>query len=160
MKPIKQIVQDIKRICISKGITIACAESITGGLLSYTFIKYPQASDYLKGSIVAYNDEIKASLLGINPELIKTHTAVSKEVAISMAKAAKAKFNANIGLSTTGYAGPDKDRKKTGTVFIAIATDKNNIVKRLKFSGTRMQIQQRTVETLLRILHRQLKDRK
>ena len=92
---------------IKKGLTIAFSESITGGSLAYAFIKNPGASNAVKGSVVAYSEEAKTSLLGINPQVIIEHTTVSERVSNDMAIAAASLFHTSIGVGVTGNAGPN-----------------------------------------------------
>ncbi len=153
MSRIEEMIFKIKKICAAKNMRIACAESITGGNLSYAFTKIEGASEYFKASIVAYTDEMKLSLLKINPETIKKHTSVSKETCEEMARNICKLTNADIGLAATGYAGPDKDNTKTGNVFIGICLRGQTRVWRLKLNGNRRQIQnQTTIEILNRLI--------
>jgi PncC family amidohydrolase len=89
-----------------KGLTIAFAESMTGGLLSYEMVKNPGASKVIKGSILAYSDEQKVNLLGILKEEIEKYSVVSKEISIQMAIQVKHKIKSSIGVGITGNAGP------------------------------------------------------
>lgn len=96
----------IHKKCLKKGLTIAFAESITGGALTHEYVKNAGASKVLKGSIVAYSVELKTKLLNIDPLLIYEEGVVSKQVAIEMAKSIKAITSSDIGIGITGDAGP------------------------------------------------------
>jgi len=111
-----------------RGLTLAVAESCSGGLLSKRLTDIPGISKVFMGSVVAYSEQSKASFLGISPELIKTKNAVSREVALAMAKGARDRFNTDIGIGITGIAGPDTDQsgQKPGTVFIALCSKDNS----------------------------------
>jgi len=89
-----------------KGLTIAFAESMTGGLVTYELIKNPGASKVIKGSMIAYSDEEKVNLLGISKDFIVKHSVVSKEVAIEMATRIQCQIISSIGVGITGNAGP------------------------------------------------------
>ena len=103
--------------------TIAVADSCTGGLLGDLLTNVPGASAVFAGGIIAYNDETKTRLLGVDPALIARCGAVSPEVAAAMAEHVRAAFGTDLGLSITGLAGPDGDGVHTvGTLFVALAT--------------------------------------
>lgn len=105
-------------------MTIAVAESCTGGLLSKRLTGIPGASQAFMGGIVAYNEKSKTSLLAVPLDMIKEKSAISREVALAMAEGARIKFSADIGIGITGIAGPDRDNSglDPGTVFIALTT--------------------------------------
>ena len=103
-----------------KGLTLATVESCTGGLLAATLTDVPGSSVYYKGGFVAYSNEAKIAL-GVSAQLIEQHGAVSLEVAEAMAQAARLQLEADIGLGTTGVAGPDElEGKPPGIAYIAI----------------------------------------
>jgi len=110
--------------CEEKGLTIAFAESMTGGLLSAKFTEVPGASKVFKGSVVAYSNEIKINVLKIDEDLINQYHVVSKEVAEAMAKNVKELFNVSIGVGVTGDAGPtlQKNSEKR-SAFYAICSE-------------------------------------
>lgn len=91
---------------LDKGTTIAFAESMTGGALTYELVKYPYASKIVKGSIIAYNEQLKINLLSVNKKTIKAYSVVSKEVAYEMALGIYEKTKADVCISITGNAGP------------------------------------------------------
>ena len=132
-----------------KGLHLAVAESLTGGLLTSAFVDIPGASKVLLGSIVAYQTELKHQLLGVSRPLLQEQGAVDAEVVAQMASGIRVKF-ANktgltesqvIGIATTGVAGPDsQDGKPAGTVFIGISSSQGDFVYPLELSGTRSEI--------------------
>jgi len=107
-----------------RGLTLSAAESCTGGLFSKRLTDVPGISKVFVGSVVAYNEHAKTSLLGVSPDLIREKHAVSREVALAMANGARVKFGTDIGIGITGIAGPDSDDsgQAPGTAFIALAT--------------------------------------
>lgn len=123
------------KILKEKKLSISTAESCTGGYIAQLLTSVPGSSSYYKGSVVSYATEVKKNLLNVSEKTIEKHTVVSKEVAIEMAKGVRKKLNTDISLSTTGVAGPSKgeDGKEVGTVWIAIASAKNNFSKMYYF---------------------------
>jgi nicotinamide-nucleotide amidase len=114
--------------CTSRGLTIAVAESLTGGLLVAELIRTPGASAVVVGGVVAYNTAIKQSILGVDAGLLAEKGAVDPDVAMQMATGVRERLAINgrvadIGIATTGVAGPDpQDGQPVGTVFIGIAS--------------------------------------
>jgi PncC family amidohydrolase len=114
------------------GMTIAVAESCTGGLLGAVLTANAGSSLYMRGGIIAYADDIKAEHLGVGRHLLATHGAVSAEVAVAMAAAARSRFEATIGVAITGVAGPSaSEQKPAGLVFVAVATPGTSRVIRI-----------------------------
>ena len=105
-----------------RGWTVAVAESLTGGLVAATLVGIPGASRTVRGAVVAYATDLKASLLGVDPALLAARGAVDPDVAAAMATGVCAALAADVGLSTTGVAGPDaQDGSAPGTVHVAVA---------------------------------------
>lgn len=104
-----------------RGLTLGVMESCTGGRLADAITNVPGSSAYFKGGIVAYSNELKAAS-GVDPALIEKHGAISEDVALAMARAARERLGADIGVSTTGVAGPaEQEGKAVGTVHVGIA---------------------------------------
>ncbi|PLX20407.1 MAG: competence/damage-inducible protein A [Salinivirgaceae bacterium] len=118
----EKVEHTIGKLLSDKGYSIAVAESCTGGLLSQRIVSVAGASNYFQGSITAYSNEAKHRLLNVKNETLKQHGAVSKETAMEMAKNVASQFNTDIGISTTGIAGPTggTTEKPVGTVWIGI----------------------------------------
>ncbi|MBH9965409.1 competence/damage-inducible protein A [Rossellomorea oryzaecorticis] len=105
-----------------KGLTLSCAESLTGGLFQSEITTLPGASAVLKGGVVCYQDEIKKKVLSVREDTLKQHSAVSEQCALELAGNVRTLFASDIGISFTGVAGPDDlDGKKAGTVWIGLA---------------------------------------
>jgi len=130
------------------GLTLATAESCTGGLIAHRITNVPGASDFFLGAVVAYSNEAKARLLGVDAEAIAAHGAVSEVVARQMAEGARARFGADVGIGVTGIAGPGggTPEKPVGLVFICLAGKGKTIVARNEFSGSREEIKRRSAE--------------
>ena len=140
------------------GETVAVAESLTGGLVCSTLITPPGASRVVVGGIVAYQTDVKASVLGASESLLAERGAVDPDVALEMARRVRAKFGATIGLSTTGVAGPDpQDGVPVGTVFVALVSDRDETVDRCEFDGSRDDIRHLALGAALMILENSLK---
>lgn len=123
-----------------KKLTLAVAESCTGGYLSHLITSIPGSSDYFLGSIVPYAYDIKMRQLGVKPETLEQYGAVSEPTIIEMANLVRAKFNTDIGVATSGIAGPGgaTPDKPVGTVWIAYSDQYQTITKKLQLSKDRM----------------------
>lgn len=120
----KIISREISQLLWEKEKTVGTAESCTGGRIAEAIISVPGASEYFKGGIVSYTDEVKENLLGISHELLEEKSAVCEEVAIEMVKGACRILNVDYAISTTGYAGPTGGTKDApiGTIWLACGT--------------------------------------
>jgi PncC family amidohydrolase len=148
-------------LCAAKNILIATAESCTAGLLASKITSISGASDFFKGGIISYQNEIKINTLGVSPLVIKENTEVCAEVVEQMAKGIKNKFLADFSIATSGYAGPTGGTKfnPVGTVFIAISSKYRTISKRFLFSGDRESIVNQSVISGVQFLVEELKNR-
>ncbi len=158
MNPESGLAAKIVQALIESGRTIAVAESLTGGLLVAELISTPGASKAVLGGVVAYQSELKAGLLGVDRELLMAKGAIDPDVAVQMASGVRSKLAlgsvpADIGVSTTGVAGPDsQDGHSPGTVYLAVATEGSSQVRRLNLEGSRDQIRSKTVQAALSLL--------
>lgn len=135
-------------------VTIATAESCSGGLLAHTFTNVSGSSEYFDCGVISYSNTSKMRLLGVPEQLLKNYGAVSKEAAVAMAKAIQQRAQVNYGLATTGIAGPTggtKD-KPVGLVYIAISTIDTVVVKQYLFSGDRLTNKESTCTAALKLL--------
>ncbi|MCL2125655.1 MAG: nicotinamide-nucleotide amidohydrolase family protein [Oscillospiraceae bacterium] len=139
---------------IKQNLTIATAESCTGGLLAKQLTDTPGASKAFAGGVVAYSNHAKTALLGIDAALINKKGAVSKDVAIAMADGARKKLGTDIGIGTTGIAGPESDESglAPGTVFIAFAADGIETCSVLNLTGSRDEIRSKSVSVALELI--------
>ena len=124
----------------SRKLKIATAESCTGGFLAHRLTAVAGSSEYYWGSIVSYHNDIKKGALSVNEKTLETHGAVSEETAIEMAVGVRKKFKTDIGISTTGIAGPDggTEEKPVGTVWMAISFGKKVVTRKIQLPGTRI----------------------
>lgn len=134
-------------------MTLAVAESCTGGLISDRITDVSGSSDYFMLGVVAYSDKIKENILGVSSRSIKSYGAVSKQVCLEMAKGVRLLANADIGLAVTGIAGPTGGTKSkpVGLVYIALVTNKKRIVKKFFFKGPRRDIKLQTSQAALEL---------
>ena len=139
---------------IENNLTLSTAESCTGGLLSSTIVDVSGASKAFLGGFITYSNEEKINRLGVNSKMLKNHGAVSSQTAEAMAQGTCNQVGTNIGISTTGIAGPTggtKD-KPVGTVFIGLCYNGKVISRRFLFRGNREKIRIRTVKMALKML--------
>jgi len=134
--------------------TIAVAESVTGGLIGHLLTNVPGISRFLREDLVTYSNEAKAELLGVPAEMLESVGAVSEEVARAMAEGVRKRAKADIGLSTTGIAGPTGGRpgKPVGLVYVALAAEADTRVERVTFVGGREVIKDRAAKYALNML--------
>ena len=143
------------------GRRIATAESCTGGLLAARLTERPGSSAYIAGGLVAYANDAKSELLGVEPELIQQHGAVSEPVAEAMAAGALRRFGADTAVAITGIAGPDggTEEKPVGTVCFTVAlADGESSTRTLLLPGNRSDIRERSTTVAMHLLRRALND--
>ena len=143
-----------------RGIRLASAESCTGGRIGAALTAIPGSSDCYQGGVIAYQNAVKETLLGVPAQLLLVHGAVSEPVARSMAQGARKALDADWAVSTSGIAGPGggSEEKPVGLVCMGIAGPQGDFAYRHIFSGTREQIQSQSVYTVLELLLRHLQD--
>ena len=152
---ILQKFQVIFALLQKKNLFIAIAESCTGGLLSALFTEKAGSSKIFDRGFVVYSNQSKIDMLEVKKELIDSYGAVSHEVALAMAKGVLKKSHSDISIAITGIAGPDGGsiEKPVGTIFIAIANDKNFLCEKFNFGNCRQINRQKTLESSLDLLN-------
>lgn len=142
-----------------KGLSLALAESCTGGLLGHLITSWSGASAFFKGGVVAYANSVKIDILGVPDEIIESHGAVSNECAELMAEGVRVRFASDIGVSITGIAGPEggTEDKPVGTVYIALSQEGGTITEKLSCVGNRGQIKERAALSALSLIQKVLK---
>ena len=140
-----------------QGKTLATAESLTGGGIGAALTGIPGSSAVYKGGVISYCDEVKAEVLGVAPELLRTHGAVSAPVARAMAEGARRLLKTDVAVSVTGLAGPGGDEfgHTVGTVFIGYADGCVRRTEEHHFTGDRDQVRQQTIRAALRLILRE-----
>jgi PncC family amidohydrolase len=141
---------------IEKNISVSTAESCTGGLLAYSFVKNKDSSKVFKGGNITYSNEMKIKELKVKKVSLKKNGAVSYQIAEEMIEGLYKKNKTKICISTTGIAGPGGSTlsKPVGLIYIGIRINKKNIIIKKNFKGTRMQIQKKCVNFILKYLDR------
>lgn len=135
---ILKTVETIHELFKSKKLTLAVAESCTGGLISHYITNFPGASNFFEAGIVSYSAEAKKKILGISPETIKKYGLVSKETAKEMAEKTRMLTNTDFTLSTTGNLGPDVlEEKEKGLIYTAVSKKGKTFIKELRLEGNR-----------------------
>ncbi len=145
----------VAQALLQKNLTIAIAESCTGGLVSSSLTDTPGSSKYFILGIIAYANKAKIKILNVSEETIVKHGAVSKETALELANNVRHLAKTNIGLGITGIAGPGggEHLKPVGTVFIAVAIGHRLYFKKFIFKGNRLKIKKSAAQAALKLLH-------
>lgn len=136
-----------------RGETVAFAESLTGGLVCATVVSVPGASDVVRGAIVAYAGDLKASLLGVDERVLARDGTVAASTALAMASGVAERLAATYGLATTGVAGPDpSEGKPPGTVHVAVTGPAGAHHRELHVTGDRQAVREGAVRAVLELL--------
>ena len=140
------------------GRRVAIAESCTGGMLGERLTAVAGSSDVFAGGVIAYDDEVKIELLGVDREELQRHGAVSEQVVTAMATAARRRFGVDVGIGITGIAGPGggSAEKPVGTVWIAVATPDELVPRQLRLFGNREEVRRRATQAALDLVRRSL----
>lgn len=157
----KILSKEISQFIWEKGKTLGTAESCTGGRIAEAIVLMPGASNYFKGSIVSYTNEIKEKLLGVSHEVLEEKTAVCEEVAIEMAKGAIKTLNVDYAISATGVAGPAGGTHEipVGTIWLACGTADDIVTLKLtEDKGRDMNLSNATTQAL-QLFFKYLKER-
>lgn len=156
--PLEAVVGDLLR---GNHATVSVAESCTGGMLGERFTSVPGSSDYFAGGFIAYTNAMKVELLGVSPEILAQHGAVSQETAEAMAVGARRRTNSTYALSVTGVAGPDSggEPAPVGSVYVGVADAAGTHVVHRRFFGDRERVRVFTTQMALDILRRRITGR-
>jgi len=148
----------VGRLLVERGLTLALAESCTGGLVGHRVTNVPGSSRYFLGAVVAYSNEAKKRLLGVREETLARYGAVSRETALEMARGARCLFAADIALAITGIAGPTggTPEKPVGLVYVALVTLDEEHCERHLWHNDRLGNKEASAEAALALLERYL----
>jgi len=151
----------VGRLLQRRGVTLAVAESCTGGLIGHRMTNVPGSSAYYRGSITAYSYDAKELILHVRHDTLYQYGAVSEQTAREMAQGVRRAFRADIGLAVTGIAGPGggMPEKPVGLVYIALATPDGEWIERQVWTGNRLENKEHSAEAALDLLCRYLEDR-
>lgn len=154
----EELEEVLGRILTERHLTLAVAESCTGGLIANRITNVGGSSRYFERGLIAYSNEAKTQLLGVPKELIEVHGAVSKEVAISMALGIRRIAGTAIGISTTGIAGPTggTPEKPVGLVWIGYADGDGSMAMKSNFGNQRLRVKERAAQAALELVRRRV----
>ena len=153
--PTGALAAEVVHALIGHAATVAVAESLTGGLVCAALTSVPGASSVVRGAVVAYATELKGDLLRVDSELLRREGAVHADVAAQMAEGVRIRLGADLGVSTTGVAGPEpQDGRPVGEVYIAVATPVQTHVQPLMIDPAlgRSGIRAATVDAVLQLM--------
>lgn len=149
---------DLVAAAVAANITVATAESLTGGMVAATIVQVPGSSAMLQGGVIAYQNELKERLLGVPAELLLDKGAVDPEVACAMALGVCTAAGARVGISTTGVAGPEPHQgKEVGHVYIGVALDGEAQSYEYHFPGDREMIKTAATQEAISLLEQVVK---
>ena len=149
---------DLVAAAVAANITVATAESLTGGMVAATIVQVPGSSAMLQGGVIAYQNELKERLLGVSAELLLDKGAVDPEVACAMALGVCTAAGARVGISTTGVAGPEPHQgKEVGHVYIGVALDGEAQSYEYHFPGDREMIKTAATQEAISLLEQVVK---
>jgi nicotinamide-nucleotide amidase len=142
--------------CRARGLTLATAESCTGGLVAARLTSVPGSSDVVLGGVVSYANEVKVAELGVPPALLETKGAVSAETAEAMARGVRARLGADVGVAVTGIAGPDggTPEKPVGLVFLCASGPDGELAASFSLPGDRANVRARATVSALHLVRR------
>ena len=133
------LAERLYRTCLDRGLTVATAESCTGGLVAHAITEIAGSSSFFRGGFVTYADDVKRDQLGVAQELLTAHGAVSAQVARAMAEGARARLGADLAVAVTGIAGPGggSAEKPVGLTYVGVADEAGADVRRHQWTGDR-----------------------
>lgn len=154
----EELEEVVSRILTERKLSIAVAESCTGGMIAHSLTNVPGSSNYFERGVVTYSDRSKSDILKVPEHLIQTHGAVSEETAKAMASGIKQISQTDIGISTTGIAGPSggTPEKPVGLVWIGYSDSRETIAIKFNFGEGRLRVKQRTTQAALDLVRRKL----
>lgn len=155
----KALAEELGKLLLEKGLTLSTAESCTGGGIASVITSISGSSEYFKGGIVAYANEVKTALLEVSETTLEKHGAVSEETVLEMAKGAMKSMKTSCAIATSGIAGPGggTPTKPVGTIWIAVACNDKIVTKKLQGDNGREKNTKNSIEKALSLLIEHLK---
>ncbi len=156
------LASQVGRVLRERGLTLAVADRCTGGLLGHWITEVPGSSAYFLGGVIAYSNEAKHRWLGVPREILERFGAVSPECARAMAQGVRGRFQADLGVSVTGIAGPTggTPEKPVGLTYIHLATPNGEVGERHVWSGSRHENKRASVAAALQLVLKYLEESK
>lgn len=132
LAPLLALARQVQALLTERGLTIATAESCTGGLIGHVLTELPGASDYYVGGVISYSDQLKQSELGVDAHTLERHGAVSAQTCVAMAEGARHRYHSSLAVAVTGIAGPSggSAAKPVGLTYFAVADANGHDVRR------------------------------
>jgi PncC family amidohydrolase len=154
--------ETVGELLTEQGLTIAVAESCTGGLIAHRLTNVSGSSAYLVGGVVAYANQVKEQVLGVSGETMAAHGAISEETVREMARGARRLFDTDVAISSTGIAGPTggTPQKPVGLVYVALAAQDFERCERHLWQGDRLENKRQTSQAALDMLRQYLEARR
>jgi nicotinamide-nucleotide amidase len=154
VEPLSQLVERLQASCLERGLSVATAESCTGGLVAKLITDVAGSSGYFRGGVVSYADEAKTGLLGVAEDQLVAHGAVSAQVARSMAAGALTRTGADLAVAVTGVSGPEggSPAKPVGLTYVAVAAGGGVQVRRFVWAGDRAANREASARAALELL--------
>jgi len=155
----KSIEVEIGEILTARGLTLAAAESCTGGLVSHRITNVPGSSVYFVGGVVSYANAVKIALVGVGPQTLEMHGAVSRETVIEMARGVRVAFKADIGIAISGIAGPGGGtaEKPVGLTWIGLSAAEGEEARKSIRPGDRLAVKEQSAQAALELVLEYLK---
>ncbi len=154
----KPLEVQVGELLLQHGLWLAAAESCTGGLVSHLITNVPGSSEYFLGGVVAYANEVKIRVLGVDPETLKQYGAVSEQTVLEMARGIRYYLGADIGISVSGIAGPSggSSDKPVGTVWIGLSSATEKFARHYLWAGNRLSVKEQSAQAALQLLVKHL----
>lgn len=154
LAPLVEIARRVRDELVGRSMTLATAESCTGGLIGHVLTEIPGSSECYLGGLISYSDSLKRDWLGVEAHVIEAHGAVSAQTCVAMALGARTRYGASLGLSVTGIAGPSggTDAKPVGLTYVGVADGDGHDVRRHVWGGDRHANKLRSAEAALTLL--------
>lgn len=152
--PLVALAARVGERCLAAAIRIATVESCTGGLIGHVLTEVPGSSAYYLGGFVTYSDDAKRVMVGVAPDVLAAHGAVSAQTALAMAAGGRDRTGADIGVAVTGIAGPDGGTaaKPVGLTYVAVADATGGEVRRFVWSGSRAENKRSSAQAALELV--------
>jgi len=153
-----ELAQGIQSTMLDRNLTLATAESCTGGLIGYALTEISGSSAYYVGGLISYSNELKERHLGVDAATLEKHGAVSAQTCVAMAHGARERYGADFGVAVTGIAGPDggTDAKPVGLTYVGVADAEGSDVRRFVWTGNRHENKVSSAEAALQLLRERL----
>lgn len=154
LTPLVSLAREMHTAMLARGLTLATAESCTGGLIAYALTEIAGSSDYFVGGLVSYSDALKENELGVDADTLARHGAVSAQTCVAMAEGARKRYGADVAIAVTGIAGPagGTDSKPVGLTYVGVADSEGHDVRRYVWQGDRHGNKLRSAEAALALV--------